>query len=263
MIPEPSRPLEVSPTAACHVTCASSAGHSKKRASLHVRLVSFSEMKQPAHCALHPFGQIPTYQEGDLALFESGQSCSISRSATVDCFRTMPMPGRARSHGCSPRLPRWSRRSLNSECARLFESDKPWSAQRMPVLEERVRNRLGQLSRRLGNADWLDGGFSAGDLMMVAVLRRLNASDTLNEYPNLSAYVPAAKHGRRSVEPSMRILAFLHGAMDECSLSSQGGLSRRRNPPFRLQRRVPVHHDSRSRTASGSIDRNRTPGSSC
>jgi glutathione S-transferase len=73
--------------------------------------------------------------------------------------------------------------------ARLLEGDKSWSAQRMPLVEDRVRNRLGQLSRRLGDDDWLDGAFSAGDLMMVSVLLRLKASGMLDEYPNLSAYV--------------------------------------------------------------------------
>ena len=73
--------------------------------------------------------------------------------------------------------------------ASLLEGDKSWSAQRMPLVEDRVRNRLGQLSRRLGDADWIDGAFSAGDLMMVSVLLRLKASGMLDEYPNLSAYV--------------------------------------------------------------------------
>ena len=73
--------------------------------------------------------------------------------------------------------------------ARLLEGDKSWSAQRMPLVEDRVRDRLGQLSRRLGDADWLDGAFSAGDLMMVSVLLRLRSSGILDEYPNLAAYV--------------------------------------------------------------------------
>ena len=73
--------------------------------------------------------------------------------------------------------------------ARLLEGDKPWSAERMPLVEDRVRNRLGQLSVRLSDADWLVGAFSAGDLMMVSVLLRLKASGMLDEYPNLSAYV--------------------------------------------------------------------------
>jgi glutathione S-transferase len=73
--------------------------------------------------------------------------------------------------------------------AKLLEGEKPWSAQRMPLVEDRVRNRLGQLARRLGDADWLDGVFSAGDLMMVSVLLRVRSSGILDEYPNLAAYV--------------------------------------------------------------------------
>ncbi len=99
------------------------------------------------------------------------------------------MRGRARSHGCLPRSARWSRRSSNSRSARFLEGDKPWTAERLPLVEDRVRDRLGQLSRRLGDADWLDGAFSAGDLMMVSVLLRLKASGMLDEYPNLAAYV--------------------------------------------------------------------------
>jgi glutathione S-transferase len=53
----------------------------------------------------------------------------------------------------------------------------------MPLVVDRVRNRLGQLSRRLGDADWLDGAFSAGDLTMVSLLLSLKASGMLDEYP--------------------------------------------------------------------------------
>jgi glutathione S-transferase len=73
--------------------------------------------------------------------------------------------------------------------AMLFERDKSWYAERLPMLQDRVRVRLGELSRRLGDADWLDGAFSAGDLMIVTVLRRLNASGLLDEYPEIAAYV--------------------------------------------------------------------------
>ena len=104
-----------------------------------VRLVSFSEMKEPAHRALHPFGQIPTYEDGDLALFESGRSCSISRSAMLACCQAMRMPGRARSHGCLPRSIRWSRRSSTAALVMLLEHDKSWYEERLPVLEDNVR----------------------------------------------------------------------------------------------------------------------------
>jgi glutathione S-transferase len=154
-----------------------------------VRLVSFKAMKEPAHLALHPFGQIPTYEEGGLALFETG---AIVFHIAARHVGLLPDDANARARAIT-----WMFAALNTVeppilelvTARIIEADKPWSAQRMPLVEDRVRNRLGQLSRRLGEVDWLDGAFSAGDLMMVSVLLRLRASGLLNEYPNLSAYV--------------------------------------------------------------------------
>ena len=154
-----------------------------------VRLVSFSEMKKPAHRALHPFGQIPTYEEGDLALFESG---SIVLHIAERHAGLLPDDANARARAIT-----WMFAALGTveppivdlEIARLVERDKTWFEQRLPLVEDRIRNRLGELSARLGNADWLDGAFSAGDLMMVHVLQRLKESGILGEYPNLSAYV--------------------------------------------------------------------------
>ena len=154
-----------------------------------VRLVSFAAMKEPAHRALHPFGQIPTYEEGDLALFESGAIVfHIAQRHTA----LLPDDPNARARAIT-----WMFAALNTveppildlSTSRLLEVDKPWYMQRLPVVEGRVRERLGELSVRLGDADWLDGAFSAGDLMMVAVLLRLKASGLLEPYPNLSAYV--------------------------------------------------------------------------
>src|SRR3984957_4479747 len=154
-----------------------------------VRLVSFKAMKEPAHRALHPFGQIPTYEEGDLALFETG---AIVFHVAERHAGLLPGEANARARAIT-----WMFAALNTVeppilelvTAKLLEGDKPWSAQRMPLVEDRVRDRLGQLSRRLGDADWLDGPFSAGDLMMASVLLRLKASGILDAYPNLSAYV--------------------------------------------------------------------------
>ena len=154
-----------------------------------VRLVSFSAMKESAHRALHPFGQIPTYEEGDLALFESG---AIVFHIAEHHTGLLPGDTNARARAIT-----WMFAALNTvepvildlANARLQEGDKPWSKERLPLVEDRLRDRLGQLSARLGNAGWLDGAFSAGDLMMVGVLLRLKASGLLNEYPNLSAYV--------------------------------------------------------------------------
>jgi glutathione S-transferase len=154
-----------------------------------VRLVSFAEMKEPAHWALHPFGQIPTYEEGDLALFETG---AIVLHIAERHAGLLPDGADARARAIT-----WMFAALNTveppilerEVARLLEGDKSWYEARLPLVGDRVRDRLGQLSSRLGDADWLDGPFSAGDLMMVSVLIRLKSSGMLNEYPNLAAYV--------------------------------------------------------------------------
>ncbi|WP_192181449.1 glutathione S-transferase family protein [Mesorhizobium amorphae] len=154
-----------------------------------VRPVSFSAMKQPAHRALQPFGQIPTYEEGDLALFDSGAIVFhiAERNAGL-----LPDDANARARAITWMFAAVSTLEppiVDRETAILLERDEAWHKQRLPMVEDRIRGRLGELSDRLGDADWLDGGFSAGDLLMVMVLRRLNRSALLDEYPNLSAYV--------------------------------------------------------------------------
>ncbi len=154
-----------------------------------VRLVSFRDMKKPAHLALQPFGQIPTYEEGDLALFESG---AIVFHIAERHQGLLPDDANARWRAIT-----WMFAALSTveppiiefEQAPYAERDKPWYEERLPILKDRIRGRLDELSGRLGDADWLDGAFSAGDLMMVMVLRRLSGSGILEEYPNLSAYV--------------------------------------------------------------------------
>ena len=154
-----------------------------------VRLVSFRAMKEPAHLSLHPFGQIPTYEEGDLAMFETGAIVFhiANRHAGL-----LPDDANARARAIT-----WMFAALNTieppilelTTARLFERDKPWAAERVPLVDERVRNRLKPLSARLGDAEWLDGAFSAGDLLMVSVLLRSRPSGLLDEFPTLAAYV--------------------------------------------------------------------------
>ena len=154
-----------------------------------VRLLSFSEMKESAHRKLHPFGQIPTYEEGDLVLFESG---AIVFHIAERYAGLLPDDTNARARAIA-----WMFAALNTveppivdrSMATILERDKPWYEERLAFLEDRVRVRLGELSSRLGRADWLDDAFSAGDLLMVTVLRRLNGSGLLENYPNLSAYV--------------------------------------------------------------------------
>ncbi|MHA6728684.1 glutathione S-transferase family protein [Devosia sp. A369] len=154
-----------------------------------VRLVSFPAMKEPAHRALHPFGQIPTYEEGDLVLFETG---AIVLHIAEQHAGLLPQDATARARAISwmfAALGTMEPPILEREAARLVERNEPWHAQRLPLLEGRLRHRLGELSNRLGAADWLDGAFSAGDLMMVSVLLRLKSSGMLDERPNLAAYV--------------------------------------------------------------------------
>jgi glutathione S-transferase len=152
-----------------------------------VRLLSFSAMKQGAHLALHhPFGQIPTYKEGDLVLFESG---AIVFHIAERHAGLLPADAKARARAITWMFAALSTVEPELATARLLESDKSWTKERMPLVVDRVRDRLKQLSARLGDADWLDGAFSAGDLMMVSVLLRLKPSGILNDYPNLSAYV--------------------------------------------------------------------------
>ena len=147
-----------------------------------VRLVSFSEMKDPAHRALHPFGQIPTYEEGDLALFESG---AIVFHIAERHAGLLPDDANGRVRAIT-----WMFAALNTveppivdrSMATLLDRDKTWYEERLPILDDRVCVRLGELSSRLGDADWLDDAFSAGDLMMVTVLRRLNGSGLLEKY---------------------------------------------------------------------------------
>src|SRR2546429_2631749 len=161
-----------------------------------VRLVSFSAMKEPAHLALHPFGQIPTYEEGDLALFESG---AIVFHIAERHGGLLPDDANARARAIT-----WMFAALSTveppiverSMAILVERDKAWYEQRLPILEDRVRARLGELSSRLGDADWLDGAFSAGDLLMVTVLRRgppTSVLSTINWRFSVASHRPADK----------------------------------------------------------------------
>jgi glutathione S-transferase len=162
-----------------------------------VRLVSFEAMKEPAHLAAHPFGQIPFYEEADLILFESG---AIVLHVAERHPGLLPLDANARASAVAWMFAAVSTLEppiLHRETAILLERDKPWHRDRLPLLEDRIRLRLRQLSDRLGGADWLDGDFSAGDLLMITVLRRLETSRLLREYPNLSAYV-----GRGKARPS-------------------------------------------------------------
>ncbi len=154
-----------------------------------VRLLSFQAMKEPDHLARNPFGQIPTYEEGELVLFESG---AIVFHLAERHAGLLPRPAHARARAIA-----WLFAALNTveppimelSLARILERDAPWYEQRLPVVVARVQKRLDELCASLGDADWLDGAFSVADLMMVSVLLRLKPSGMLESYPSLAAYV--------------------------------------------------------------------------
>ncbi|MEP6548984.1 MAG: glutathione S-transferase family protein [Gammaproteobacteria bacterium] len=158
-----------------------------------VRLVTMKAMKEPAHLALQPFGQIPTYEEGDLVLFETG---SITLHIAQTRSGLLPDEADARARATT-----WLFAALNTieppiielEYAMIMEKDDSWYEKRLPGLKDRVRNRLERLSARLGNAEWLDGNFSVGDLMMVEVLFRIEGNGLVEEFPNLATYLERGK----------------------------------------------------------------------
>src|ERR1700742_4037476 len=154
-----------------------------------VRLVSLTAKMEPEHLRLHPFGLIPTYEEGDLLLFETGAIVLHIAEHHAGLF---PDDANARARAIT-----WMFAALNTVeppilelvTAKFVEGENPCTEERLPLIKDRIRGRLGQLSARLGDADWLDGTFSAGDLLMVSVLRRLGGSGLLEEHPNVGAYV--------------------------------------------------------------------------
>lgn len=177
-----------------------------------VRLVTFTEMKEPAHLALHPFGQIPTYEEGDLVLFESG---AIVFHLANRHSGLLPKDAKARARAIT-----WMFAALNTVepsilefvNARLLEGDRPWSKERLPIVMDRVRGPLKRLSARLGESDWLDGEFSAGDLMMISVIQRLKVSGLINEFPSLVDYIARGEERpafKRAFEAQLAVFTAL------------------------------------------------------
>ena len=180
------------------------------RQPYEVRLVSFRALKEPAHLAVHPFGQNPTYDEGGLALVETG---AIVFHIAQRFAGLLPDDADARARAIT-----WMFAALSTieppilelANATILEGDRPWAKERLPIVQDRVRTRLKQLAARLGDAEWLDGGFSAGDLMMVSVLLRLRASGILDELPTLAAYVArgeARPAYRRAFEAQLAVNA--------------------------------------------------------
>lgn len=154
-----------------------------------VRLLSFAQLKQPTHLALQPFGQIPTYEDGAVALFESA---SIVLHIAEQHGRLLPEAVIPRANAITWMFAAKSTIEppiVERSMALMLESEKPWHPERLSMIDDRIRAQLGSLSRHIAEHEWLDGEFSAGDLIMVTVLRRLGQSGLLEEQPNLQAYV--------------------------------------------------------------------------
>ena len=156
-----------------------------------VRYLSQGEQKEPSHRERQPFGQVPTLEDGDLTLFESG--AIVQHVAETYGSGLMPRDPAARARAIE-----WMFAALNSiepsimdlSFVTVFEADKPWSAMRRESVEERIHGRLKDLSARLGDKQWLDGDtFTSGDLLMVSVLRILIDEGFVETYPNLAAYM--------------------------------------------------------------------------
>jgi glutathione S-transferase len=158
-----------------------------------VRLVPWEKFKEGAHLARNPFGQIPTYEEGDLTLFESG---AIVFHIAERFPGLLPTDASARARAIM-----WMFAALTTveppivdrDVVEYAEDGKSWQGERFAMVDARIRDRLSQLSARMGDSEWLDGDFSAADILMVHVLRRLEGTQIVQEYPNLAAYIERAK----------------------------------------------------------------------
>ena len=154
-----------------------------------VRLLDWGEQKQPPHRARSPFGQVPTYEEDGLVLFESG---AIVLHIAEKWPGLLPADPAARARAIE-----WMFAALNTVeppvweliIAKFIDGNEAWAAARLPSVMKRLRERLEELSARLGDAEWLDGAFSAGDLLMVQVLRHVQHARVLGDWPNLAAFV--------------------------------------------------------------------------
>jgi glutathione S-transferase len=158
-----------------------------------VRLVPWEKFKEPAHLERNPFGQIPTYEEGDLVLFESG---AIVWHVAERFPGLLPKDADARA-----RAMMWIVAALSTieppivdrDVVEYFEDGKSWQGERFAMVDERIRGRLDQLVAHMGDSEWIDGAFSAADIILVHVLRRLEGSPLLPEYPTLQAYIARAE----------------------------------------------------------------------
>ncbi len=181
--------------------------------SYGIRRLSFAAIKEAEHIARQPFGQIPVYEEADLVLFESG---AIVLHIAQACPALLPA-----EHASRSRAAMWMFAALNTveppvwdyDMAGFLDRGKPWQAERNALLEQQLRTRLGQLAAQLGDAPWLEAAFSAGDLMMICVLRRIADAPLMDDFPALARYI-----ARGEARPAFqRAFAAQHALFDAAS----------------------------------------------
>jgi glutathione S-transferase len=152
------------------------------------RLIGPEDQNSPAYRARQPFGQVPIFEEGDIALFESG-AIVLHIAQRSEALLPREETGRARAIA-------WLFAALNTmevpiqQLAEidLFHAGEEWTKIRRPAVEANARRRLAELAARLGDRDYLEDRFTCGDLMMAAVLRILRHTDLLDAEPRLKAY---------------------------------------------------------------------------
>ena len=176
-----------------------------------VRRLDLPKNREEPHRAIQPFGQIPTYQDGDVTLFESG---------AIVLYIGERWPGLLpEGKSARARAMQWVIAALSSVepaasdilACDAFEADKPWAKDRRAPVEQTMHGRLSDLARALGDRDWLDGSFTAGDLIMVSVLRQLRHTDLVAEHANL-----AASQARGEARPAfVKALADHMAAFDD------------------------------------------------
>lgn len=184
--------------------------------SYGIRLMSFTALKEAEYLARQPFGQIPVFEEGDLVLFESG---AIVLQIAQVCPALLPAEPAPRA-----RAAMWMFAALNTieppvwdyDMAGFFDRGKPWQAERSAMLEQQLRTRLGQLAKRVGDAPWLEGEFTAGDLMMICVLRRIADAPLMEDYPALARYI-ARGEARPAFQRAFAAQRALFDAVDTAS----------------------------------------------
>ena len=152
------------------------------------KLLAIGEHKAPAHVAAQPFGQVPVYEEDGMSLFESG---AIVMHIGERCPALLPEDPAKRA-----RARAWMFAALNSvephvqnfASLDVFHAGEEWARLRKPAAREVARARLDAVAAALRGRDYLEGEFTAGDLMMVSVLRILRDTDLVSSQPVLASY---------------------------------------------------------------------------